>query len=377
MTPTALLADTTLLDDLLRLMAAADCDLVRVPDVSALRPLWHTAPLVLLDAHGVRACLSAELPRRSGVFVVHGGDPPWDESVRLGVERVLELPLEDRALVTALTDVREGPPVETGRVLAVLGGRGGAGASVLAASIARAVAASESEGLLVDCDPLGGGIDLTLGAEEASGARWPAVQVSGGRIQLSALRTALPARGKLTVLSCDRDGPGPEPQAVAAVLDAGRRGGCTVVCDLPRHPTPPADTALGRADLAVLVVPAEVRATPAPQSRAAPGPTRPRGGRRSPGGLGGPRPAPPATAAAKRVADRVHTLAANLRLVVRGPAPGGLRADQVAEVVGIPLLTQMRPEPGLAAALDRGAFPNSNHGPLAAAARAILKELNA
>lgn len=343
MTPTALLADTTLLDDLLRLMAAADCDLVRVPDVSALRPLWHTAPLVLLDAHGVRACLSAELPRRSGVFVVHGGDPPWDESVRLGVERVLELPLEDRALVTALTDVREGPPVETGRVLAVLGGRGGAGASVLAASIARAVAASESEGLLVDCDPLGGGIDLTLGAEEASGARWPAVQVSGGRIQLSALRTALPARGKLTVLSCDRDGPGPEPQAVAAVLDAGRRGGCTVVCDLPRHPTPPADTALGRADLAVLVVPAEVRAT----------------------------------AAAKRVADRVHTLAANLRLVVRGPAPGGLRADQVAEVVGIPLLTQMRPEPGLAAALDRGAFPNSNHGPLAAAARAILKELNA
>lgn len=341
MHPTALVSDPALLDELLRLTAAADCELVRVPDVAALRPLWHTAPVVLLDAPAVRACQSAELPRRSGVFVVHDGDPPWQEAVALGAEEVLELPALGQRLVTAFTDLRDGPAVEEGRVLAVLGGRGGAGASVFAAAVARAGAEAGVESLLVDCDPLGGGIDLTLGTEELTGARWPAVKVSGGRVPMTALRTALPAAGKLTVLSCDRDGPGPPPQAVAAVLDAGRRAGCSVVCDLPRQLTPAADTALGRADLAVLVVPAEIRAT----------------------------------AAAKRVAERVTEHTSKLRLVVRGPSPGGLRAEQVADVVGAPLLTQMRSEPGLAAALDRGGLPTRTTGPLATGARAVLQEL--
>jgi hypothetical protein len=128
---------------------------------------------------------------------------------------------------------------------------------------------------------------------------------------------------------------------VAAVLDAGRRSGCTVICDLPRHPTSAASAALDRTDLTVLVVPAEVRAT----------------------------------AAATRVASRLLTQARNLRLVVRGPSPGNLQAPEMAEVIGIPLLTQMRPEPGLPETLERGRFPRNAKGPLAAAARQVLKEL--
>ena len=36
----------------------------------------------------------------------------------------------------------------------------------------------------------------------------------------------------------------------------------------------------------------------------------------------------------------------------------------------------MRPEPGLSDALDRGRFPRNPKGPLATAARLVLKELH-
>ena len=140
---------------------------------------------------------------------------------------------------------------------------------------------------------------------------------------MSALRAALPTSGSLSVLACDRAGPDPEPAAVAAVLDAGRRAGNPVVCDLPRHPTAAASAALDRTDLTILVVPAEVRAT----------------------------------AAATRLATHLLTQGRTIRLVVRGPSPGNLQATEMAEVIGVPLLTQMRPEPGLPEALERGRFP--------------------
>jgi len=339
--PTALLTDQDLLDEVLRLAAAADCPLDCVPDVTSLRRQWRTAPLVLLDPAGVSACLTADLPRRPGVLVVHGGDPPWSPAVAIGAQSVLELPVEGSALVSALTDVAEGPPSDLGRVVSFVGGRGGSGASILAIACGREAVAAGGEAVLVDCDPLGGGIDLALGTESEEGARWPGVHCSGGRVPMSALRSALPTAGSLSVLACDRAGPDPEPQAVAAVLDAARRAGCTVVCDLPRHPTAAASAALDRTDLTVLVVPAEVRAT----------------------------------AAAGRVAARLLTQARNIRLVVRGPSPGNLQPAEMADVIGVPLLTQMRPEPGLEAALERGAFPRNAKGPLATAARAVLKEL--
>ncbi|SDH23597.1 helicase/secretion neighborhood CpaE-like protein [Lentzea fradiae] len=339
--PLALLTDQDLLDEVLRVAAAADCPLTCAPDVTALRAQWHAAPLVLLDPAAVSACLDAGLPRRTGVLVVHGGDPPWAPAVALGVDGVLELPVEGRTLVGALSDLGEGPPSDRGRVVSFVGGRGGAGASILATATGREAVAQGGEAMLVDCDPLGGGIDLALGTESDEGARWPGVHCSGGKVPMSALRAALPTSGSLSVLACDRTGPDPEPAAVAAVLDAGRRAGNTVICDLPRHPTPAASAALDRTDLTILVVPAEVRAT----------------------------------AAATKVASRLLTQGRTIRLVVRGPSPGNLQPADMADVIGVPLLTQMRPEPGLAEVLERGRFPRNAKGPLATAARQVLKEL--
>ncbi|MGH3914230.1 MAG: hypothetical protein ACRDTC_12615, partial [Pseudonocardiaceae bacterium] len=158
---------------------------------------------------------------------------------------------------------------------------------------------------------------------------------------------ALPAprlgdRRGLTVLSCDRDGPGPDGVAVRTVCGAGRRAGQTVVCDVPRYPCEPGTAALESADLAVLVVPAEVRAC----------------------------------AAAAPVAARVQRHGIALQLVVRGPAPGGLTPHDVSRALDLPLLAAMRPQPGLAGALDRGAVPGRTRGPLATAARQVVVALD-
>jgi secretion/DNA translocation related CpaE-like protein len=391
--PVMMVAAGELADEVLRLAAAAGCEPDRVADPDALRQRWTTAPLLLLDVQAAMSSANAGLPRRDAVVIVTAGDAGnlatvgdagnlataggagnlaraggagnlaraggagnlaraapdpevWRSAVAVGAEHVAVLPAAEAWLVGALADAMESP-ADPGRVLAVLGGRGGAGASVFAAAVAVAAVESGRATLLVDCDPLGGGLDLALGAEDIDGLRWSGLALGGGRVAAAALHAALPTsrighRGGLTVLSCDRDGPGPDGVAVRTVCSAGRRAGETVVCDVPRQPTEAGIAALETADLAVLVVPAEVRAC----------------------------------AAAATVAARVLRYGISLQLVVRGPAPGGLTPRDVSRALDIPLLAAMRPQPGLAAALDRGAVPGRSRGPLATAAAQVLGVLD-
>jgi secretion/DNA translocation related CpaE-like protein len=342
------LVDDELLDDVLKLAAAAGCEVERMADARAVRPRWGSAPLVILDANALAACIDQGFARRAGVLVVCGEHPPdqvWPNAVALGAERVITLPDGEQWLIGALADVMEAPAGDTGRVLAVLGGRGGAGASVFAAAVGLTVLGAGESALLIDCDPLGGGLDLVLGAETENGLRWPDMRLRSGRVAASSLHSALPGRtrrgARLSLLSGAREGTGPEPDAVAAVLEAGRRAGDTVVCDLPREFGPGASAALDRADLVVIVVPAEVRAS----------------------------------VGARLVASRVVSRGKPARLIVRGPAPGGLRAKEVAEAAGVPLLATMRPEPGLDHALERGEFRLHPGGQLHRAATATLRVL--
>jgi secretion/DNA translocation related CpaE-like protein len=338
----ALVSSPVLQEELLRLAAAAGCELELAADTTGARVPWVRAPVVILDARTAERCAAAGLPRRDGVVVVStepGGDELWRAAVAVGAEHVVHLPDGEAFLVGALGErVERGD--EGGRVLAVLGGRGGAGASVLAAAVASAAAESGRRTLLVDLDPLGGGLDLVLGAEGTAGLRWSGIALTGGRVAASALHEALPsAGGLLTVLSCGRDEVAPVPEAVAAVLDAGRRAGDLVVCDLPRTPGPAVHAALDRADATVLVVPAEVRAC----------------------------------AAAARVVAALGERVPGLRVVVRGPAPGGLGAADVSRALGLPVLATTRPHPGLAAHLERGGLPR--RGPLPTVARIVLDAL--
>lgn len=343
-------ADLLLREDLLRLAAAgcADVDVAASPQEA--RTSWPRAPLVVVGHDVASACLQARLPRRSGVVLVSpaGVDamPDWDEVWRLAADlaadHVLSLPAAEAWLVNRFTEAASGPHTD-GHVIAVVGGRGGAGASVLATAIAVTASRAGTRPLLVDADPFGGGLDLVLGWEETRGLRWPELREAQGRVSAPALHDALPKVGRLAILSWDRGDSLEVPvTAMEATLEAGRRGSELVVIDLPRRLDAGVVHALQIADQVLLVVPAELRAC----------------------------------AAASRVAAAFGPHCASLDVVVRGPAPARLKPDDVAKSLALPLLGTLRPEPGLAAALERGEAPAiSGRGPLARLSSRILADL--
>ncbi len=343
--PLAVTADPDVLDDLLRLAATAGTELQVAPDAAGARRAWDAAPLVVVGADAALGCAAAGLRRRPGVVLL-GDDlddaTVWETAVHVGAEHVVFLPDAEPWLTERLADAAEGA-VQDGAVIAVVGGRGGAGATSLACALAVTAARSGRDALLVDGDPLGGGIDLCFGSEQDAGLRWPDLGSTRGRLSAPALAEALPRVQGLSVLSWDRgDAPAVPPDAVRAVLAAGRRTSSVVVVDLPRTVDDAVRVVLDSATCTLLVVPAEVRAA----------------------------------AAASRVAASVGLLARDLRVVVRVPGPSGLQGPEVARALGLPLAGELRPEPGLDRALERGEAPGSRgRGPLSVLAARLLDEL--
>ena len=319
-------ADPDVLDDLLRLAATAGTELEVAPDAGAARRSWSTAPFVVVGPDAGDDCARLGLPRRAGVVLLgvdldDGGI--WQRAVSVGAERVAFLPDAERWLSDRFADAAEGGrPV--GALVAVVGGRGGAGATTLACALAVTAGRSGRSALLVDGDPLGGGVDLVFGGEQDGGVRWRDLLGTRGRVPASVLADALPRMSGLSVLSWDRGEARAVPvQAVESVLHAGRRAHDLVVVDLPRSVDDASRAVLAAATTVLLVVPDEVRAA----------------------------------AAASRVAASVGMLCADLRLVTRGPSPSGLTGEQVARALGLPLLADLKPEPGLDLALERGEPP--------------------
>ncbi|MGW3415112.1 septum site-determining protein Ssd [Streptomyces sp. NBC_00554] len=328
--PLIVTEDAELLDDLLRLCAAAGARPEVHHGVPEHRGSWEAAPLVLVGDDAARRVRGAA--RRRGVVLV-GRDQDdsgvWRRAVEIGADHVLMLPDGEQWLVDRIADVAEGvgrPALTVG----VLGGRGGAGASTLACALAVTSAREGRRTLLVDADPLGGGLDVLLGGEGVEGLRWPAFAASRGRVGGGALEESLPELHALRVLSWDRgDSVAIPPQAVRAVLAAARRRGGAVVVDLPRRIDEGVAEALAQLDLGVLVVPADLRAI----------------------------------AAAGRVASSVGMVLRDLRVAVRGPYAPGLDDREVARLLGLPLVGEVPVEPPL---LDGGVPPGgSARGPLA------------
>lgn len=322
--PLLICDDQPLVDELLRLAAAAGVSVELAPAPGDARASWRTAPLVLVGADAVADAVRLALPPRRGVVVVSRTTDTevFQGGMNLQAEQVSVLPESEAWLVGRLADVLEEPHRESALVC-VLGGRGGAGASTTAAALALTAMRMGLRPFLVDGDPLGGGIDLVLGGEDADGLRWPDLVQTRGRVSGTALRDALPRIEELHVLSWDRgDRLEVPPEAMRAVLAAGTRCSDVVVVDLPRRVDESAAEALTRSTTALLVVPAEVRAV----------------------------------ASAARVATAVRAHAADVRLLVRGPAPTGLPAETIASSLGLPLAGDVAADHGLPVALDRGEF---------------------
>jgi secretion/DNA translocation related CpaE-like protein len=345
--PLLVTADTDVLDDVLRISAEIGVILDVAPDPAAARRWYPSAPLVLIGVDAAEACVRARLGRRPSVVLVgryaDAGPPDWPVAEELGVEHLVTLPIGESWLSDRLRALNSSS--SPGHVVAVLGGRGGAGASVFAAGLAVTAARAGWRTLLIDADPLGGGVDLVLGWESLDGLRWPALSETSGRVSPPALVEVLPRRGELVLLSWDRGEVLSIPaEAMATALDAGRRGRDLVVVDLPRRLDDASLLALETADRGYLVVPAELRAC----------------------------------AAAARVAAVVGPHCPSLAVVVRGPAPGGLRFKEVAQALGLPLAGGLRAEPRLAGALERGEAPaREGRGPLAELCQRLLDGLGA
>jgi secretion/DNA translocation related CpaE-like protein len=343
----AVLAEPALRDEVDRVAAAVGVRVVHAeagsPGKSPVtRKSWSAAAAVVLDEPAMERCGQSALPRRAHVIALTRGEPApatWAAAIAVGAQQVLQLPIQEHELVRELADAAESArdSKPRGEVIAVIGGRGGAGASLFAAALAQVA----TDALLVDVDPWGGGIDLLVGGETVPGLRWPDLSLQGGRLNWSAVRQALPRHRGVSMLSGTRRGYEVDAGPVEAVVDAGRRGGATVICDLPRRLTDATQTALNTADLVVLVGPCDVRAC----------------------------------AATATFAPVLSTFNPNVGLVVRGPSPGGLRAAEFADIAGVPLLASMKAEPRLADQLEHGGLRLRRRSALAAAARRVLAML--
>ncbi|GAA3961477.1 hypothetical protein GCM10023085_49870 [Actinomadura viridis] len=336
MTSAAMIAtdDPSITDDLLRLAAAADAEIELVRDPDRARQGWPWPPLVIVGADLAEAIAAGSPERRPGVVVVaKGGDTAdlYRRAVEVGAQDVVRLPDDETWLIDAMAAAAE--PVEGwATTVCVLGAGGGAGASVLSAALGLTASRRGLRTLLVDGDPLGGGLELVLGLEDHEGARWPHFAERRGRLSAGNLYESLPRLGDLSVLSW-RHGTAATvvPEATPSLLDAAARAFDLVIVDVPRYQGEIGRSALRAADTTLLLVPAEVRATMAAD------------------GL--------VTALRGEVAD--------IRLVVRGPASGGVTPEVMAEALDLPLGLLDR-DRRLPAAIDKGDLTEAvRRGPIA------------
>jgi pilus assembly protein CpaE len=95
-------------------------------------------------------------------------------AIRVGARGVFEWPLEREQLAEALAGTRTGRAVETstrGRVVAVVGARGGAGVTFVATHLAAVYAARGDHTVLVDADPMHADLTAALGVLPEDGSR--------------------------------------------------------------------------------------------------------------------------------------------------------------------------------------------------------------
>jgi secretion/DNA translocation related CpaE-like protein len=336
--------DRLLLEDLLRLSAAAGLAPDVARDVTAGLRGWSAASVVLVGEDLVAEVSQAHPPRRDQVHVVgHGplGDAVFRSALAAGALDVVELPSADAWLVEVLTDASDAVDGGRGgraRTIGVVAGSGGAGATTFACALALVASATETA-LLVDLDPLGPGVDRVVGLDGGEGARWDVLASSRGRLGSRSLRAALPRKGDLAVLTWPT-GPavGLDSASVREALSAAQRGNDMVVVDLPRAVDDLIAEVVTRCDLLLVVTEASVAGV----------------------------------TAAGKVGSLVQRLTAGVGVAVRG-GRGALPPAQVAAALRAPLVVEVPTQRRLAEQVDLGLGPvHTRRSTLARAARVAL-----
>lgn len=335
-----------LIDEVVRLASTVALEVQVASDLSAAATHWLGAPLVIIGSDVVAETNS--LGRRARVIVAHLEDSDddaaaqrdmWRFAVEVGAEHVVELPDGERWLLESLRECAEGPP-RNGAVVAVLGGSGGVGTSTLAVNTAVTASRTGLRSLLVDADPWGGGLDLVLGAEDATGARWSDLHNVNGHLPSGHLDAALPRVSDISVLSCTRSDDGlPAHETMTAVLESGRRSHDLVIVDCSRCADDLLTAVLRSCDAAVLLVGDHVRAT----------------------------------AAAARRYSWLRTKVSVLRLV-HASSPRGISSQDVSRALGVDLVATIPHVPSMTVRADEGDLPSLPRA-YASACEAIIDSL--
>lgn len=324
--PLVITADEALLDETLRLCAAVGTTPVVAPDAVAARRSWKIAPVVLVGADIAAELARTGPARRDGVMVIDSAlgaasGAIWQAAVELGARQVCALPSEQDDVVDFLANALDGRGEAC--VISVMGGSGGAGATTFAAALVLAAARRKLETLLLDADALGGGIDLVLGQENATGMRWRDLNSTHGRISGDALRHALPSHAGVSTISWDRGEPMEvDSDTVRAVLSGASRAFDLVVIDLPRRFDPLIGDLVARSVLTVLLVPEDIHAL----------------------------------SSSGRVLDRLRRHTADVALLACART-GGVGKVVVGDTLGQPVLGRLRHDRRLGTALDDGIGP--------------------
>lgn len=228
-------------------------------------------------------------------------------------------------------------PAERGLVLGVLGSCGGVGATTLSVACAVRAARAGWRAVLVDTAPWSGGIEVPAGTDARPGLRWPDLAGVRGDVDGHRLLGELPGtESGLRCLSWDGTPPRGQPPGPEPVLGALRAAAELVVVDLPRAGTAGAGPWWDTCDDILLVLDPGVTGLPAAAVTA-------------------PCVAPLTGAVVRR--------------------PGGVAADVVARVTGVPVLTELGPDRSVERDLTVGEGVGGAPGPLAQAADNLLAAL--
>ncbi|TDC45139.1 hypothetical protein E1212_29145, partial [Jiangella ureilytica] len=109
--PLVVTRDEDLLDDLLRIAAAASVEVEVAGRPDSVRSRWSQAVLVVVGDDESEALTKLSLPRRSGVLLVGARDDDadvWRRGVAIGAEQVLFLPHDESWLAGRFADAAEG-----------------------------------------------------------------------------------------------------------------------------------------------------------------------------------------------------------------------------------------------------------------------------
>lgn len=211
------------------------------------------------------------------------------------------------------------------RVVGVVGARGGAWASSFAALLAAGLRRRGAT-VLVDLARAGGGLDVALGIEDVDGLRWPDLVDARGELPTAELTALLPRWSGVAVLSADRSRPGAPPsEAVPDVLAALAAEHAVVLLDLDRGDVMEASPPLRICDTVLVVAPRDLAGA----------------------------------AGAVALRPGLAQAVVDVRLVTRGPAPGGLGGLELAEAVDLPWQAELPTDRGMAAAVERGGGPDA------------------